>query len=150
MSITDAGIERYLTRYGDALTAFDAETSASLWGLPGMIVTDTTANVLDAREQMVAGLRSSYPLYQALGLGSVGHTVLERADLTERIVRLRVRWHFYDVDGVHMTDSDYEYLLRLDDDGLHTYCSVGIDDIAKITELAERRGVDLAAFTPDE
>jgi len=148
MPITDTEIERYLTRYGDALTAFDAETSASLWGLPGMIVTDTTAIALDAREQMVAGLRSSYPLYQALGLGRVGHTVLERADLTERIVRLRVRWHFYDVDGVHMTDSDYEYLLRLDDDGLHTYCSVGIDDIAKITELAERRGVDLAAFTP--
>jgi len=89
-------------------------------------------------------------LYQALGLGSVGHTVLERADLTERIVRLRVRWHFYAVDGVHMTDSDYEYVLRVDEDGLHAYCSVGIDDLVKITELAERRGVDLSAFTSSE
>ncbi|MCC6705117.1 MAG: hypothetical protein IT334_09575 [Thermomicrobiales bacterium] len=150
MPITDAEIERYLARYGDALAAFDAETSASLWGLPGRIVSDTAAIALDARDQMVTGLRSSYPLYQALGLGSVGHTVLERADLTERIVRLRVRWHFYDVDGVHMTDSDYEYVLRVDEDGLHAYCSVGIDDLVKITELAERRGVDLSAFTSSE
>jgi hypothetical protein len=144
--VSTGDVEAFLTSYESALSAYDANASAALWGLPGTMITDDFAGSLDSRELMAQGLTQSYPLYQALGMSRVGHTVVERADLTDRIVRLRVRWHFYDDGGEHLVDGDYEYLLRRDDDGLHVYVAVAIDEAQRLTELAQRRGIDLSQF----
>ena len=50
---------------------------------------------------------------------------------------------FYDAAGELLTDGHYEYLLRHDDDGLRTYVVVAIDEQEKLTELAQRQGIDL-------
>ncbi|WP_433634775.1 hypothetical protein [Nocardia sp. CA-120079] len=85
---------------------------------------------------MAKALEQSYPLDQALGLASV--------DLTDRITRLHIRWHFYDVEGDLLTDSDYEYLLRRDDDGqLRAYVAVAIDEMEKIAKLAATKCTQL-------
>ncbi|WP_067473941.1 nuclear transport factor 2 family protein [Nocardia amamiensis] len=137
-------IEAFLDEYQQALSSFDAERSATLWGMPGTIVSDGFVGSLSSRADMVQGLRQSYPFYRALGLASVDHTLLGQVELTERITRLRVRWHFFDQAGELLTDSDYEYLLRRDDDGLlRVYVAVGIDEMRKLTELAAAKGVEL-------
>jgi hypothetical protein len=145
--VPGADVENFLTRYESALSAYDAHASAELWGLPGMLIADTFAGALDSREEMAQGLTQSYPLYRALGLTRVGHTVIERADLTPRIVRLHVRWHFYGAEDEHLVDGDYEYLLRRDDDGLHAYVAVAMDAAEKVPELARRMGIDPSQFT---
>jgi hypothetical protein len=146
-AVPGADVENFLTRYESALSAYDAHASAELWGLPGMLIADTFAGALDSREEMAQGLTQSYPLYRALGLTRVGHTVIERADLTPRIVRLHVRWHFYGAEDEHLVDGDYEYLLRRDDDGLHAYVAVAMDEAEKVLELARRKGIDPSQFT---
>jgi|SRR5690606_5084198 len=138
-------LEQYFTQYGDALASFDAERSANMWGMPGTIVSDDFVGTLATREEMTAGLRQSYPLYQQLGLGGVRFEILDVAELTQRITRVKVRWLFDSADGELLTDSSYEYLLRADEDGLHAYVSVGLDDATKLRELAERKGVPLPA-----
>lgn len=146
MSETEHEVERFLTRYGSSLADFDAKASAEMWGLPGVILSDEFAGALDSREQMARGLEQSYPLYRALGLSEVTHTLLERVQVTARIVRVRVRWHFYDDTGEHLTDGDYEYLLRRDDDGFRAYVATAIDEAERMGELADRKGIDLSRF----
>lgn len=136
-------VHRFLSAYAGALAAFDPDRAAALWGMPGTIASDAYVGTLDSREEMARGLRQSYPLYRQLGLASVRFEVEEEVALTERLVRVRVRWLFDDAVGELLTDSSYEYLLRRDDDGLHAYVAVGIDDQAKLVELAERKGVEL-------
>lgn len=137
-------IESYLVEYQEALSAFDAQRSVAQWGAPGTMVTDAFVGSVATTAEMAKGLEQSYPLYQALGLASVDHTVLEQVDLTDRITRLHVRWHFYDVEGNLLTDSDYEYLLRRDDDGqLRAYVAVAIDEMEKIAKLAAAKGIQL-------
>lgn len=93
---------------------------------------------------MAAGLEQSYPFYQSLGPASVGHTLLEQADLTARLTRIHVRWHFYGSDGALRTDGDYEYLLRRDDDGrLKAYVAVAIDDMEKLSALAAAKDIEM-------
>jgi hypothetical protein len=145
--VPDADVEDFLTRYQSALSAYDAEAAVGLWGVPGTLITDSFAAALDSREQMAQGLTQSYPLYRALGLSRVDHTVIERANLTHRMVRLHVRWHFYGEDDEHLVDGDYEYLLRRDDDGLHAYVAVAMDAAEKLAELARRKGIDLSQLT---
>ncbi|WP_280232248.1 hypothetical protein [Nocardia cyriacigeorgica] len=136
-------IESFLDEYQAALSAYDAERSAALWGMPGTILSDAFVGSLPSRTEMARGLSQSYPFYQQLGLARVDHTLLEQVDLTERIVRVRVRWHFYDAADDLLTDGDYEYLLRHDDDGLHTYVAVAIDEVEKLTRLAAEKGIQL-------
>jgi hypothetical protein len=143
VAVSNEELEAHLRAYQDALSAFDAKSSAELWGVPGTIVSDTFVGSLDTREAMAAGLQQFYPLYQRLGLHHVDHETLERVDLTERLLRIRVRWLFYDAAGQLLTDGHYEYLLRRDDEGLRTYVAVAIDEQEKLIQLAQRQGIDL-------
>ncbi|EME19754.1 hypothetical protein [Rhodococcus triatomae] len=143
MGPTREAVDDFLTAYGDTLVAFDANATARMWGMPGTMVTDAFTGSISSRDDMAAGLSQGHPLYRRLGLGGISHTLLEFVPLTEVVVRVRVRWHFTDDAGALLTDSDYEYVLREDPDGLHVYVAVDIDADAKLRELAARRGVEL-------
>jgi hypothetical protein len=136
-------LEAHLRAYQEALGYYDAKRTAELWGVPGTIISDAFVGSLDSREAMAAGLEQSYPIYQRLGLDHVEHQTLHRVDLTDRLLLVHVRWLFYDAAGELLTDGHYEYLLRHDDDGLRTYVAVAIDEQEKLTELAQRQGIDL-------
>ncbi|WP_328391753.1 nuclear transport factor 2 family protein [Nocardia sp. NBC_00416] len=136
-------LESFLGEYQSTLSAYDAERTAALWGTPGTIVSDEFVGALHSREEMARGLAQAHPIYQMLGLSRVDHTVLDLAELTESLMRARVRWHFYDGDDELLTDSDYEYVLRRDDDGWHTYVAVAIDEAAKLSRLAADKGLQL-------
>jgi hypothetical protein len=144
MTERDDEIEEFLTAYGSTLAHYDAEGTANHWGTPGTILADAFVGTLDSRAQMAEGLAQGYPLYRRLGLAGVRHTRGETEWLTDRIVRIRVRWHFLAEDDELLTDGDYEYLLRRDDDGqLRAYVAVAIDEAEKLAELVARKGIEL-------
>ena len=143
MVVSSEQLEAHLRAYEQALSSFDAKRTAELWGVPGTIISDAFVGSLDSREAMAAGLEQSYPLYQRLGLHHVQHQTLHRVDLTDRLLLVYVRWLFYDRAGDLLTDGHYEYLLRQDEVGLRTYVAVAIDEQEKLTQLAQRQGIDL-------
>jgi hypothetical protein len=141
--IADAEVHDYLARYAASLTGLDADAAAALWSAPGMIVDDRYSGVLGSREEMADGLRSSYPLYQRLGLASVGYELLRTERLTDAIVLAGVRWLFRDSEGDPLTDSTGYYVLRREAEGLLACVCVQTDDREKLAALAAERGVDL-------
>ena len=143
MSNSDTQTTDYLDRYVATLTGFDAAAAADLWAIPGMIVDDRFAGVLESREAMIQGLEQSYPLYRRLGLSSVGYELLERQRLTDAITLVRVRWIFYDAGGNELTDSNAHYILRREDEGLRACVCIQHDDGTKLQALAEEKGIDL-------
>lgn len=144
MTIERSRLTEFLERYGGGLAAFDARASASLWDAPRAILSDGFAGSLGSDDELVAALEQSYPIYRALGLAGVEHELLEEAPITDRITRVRVRWHFLDESGERMSRSDYEYYLVEGDDGeLRVRFAVGIDDAEQLADLARRKGVDL-------
>lgn len=147
MSITTEKITDYLDRYADSLTRFDAETAASLWSTPGMIVDDRFSGVAESQELMMQGLEQSYPLYRKLGLASVGYDFLEEKHLTNSLVLVQVRWTFFDHQRELLTDSTAYYLLRAEDEDLHATVCIQTDDLEKLQALAASRGIDLTTGT---
>jgi hypothetical protein len=143
VAVNSEKLETHLRTYEQALSSFDAKRTAELWGIPGTIISDAFVGALDSREAMAAGLEQSYPIYQRLGLDHVEHQTLHRVDLTDRLLLVQVRWLFYDSAGDLLTDGHFEYLLREDDDMLRTYVAVAIDEQEKLTQLAQRQGIDL-------
>jgi hypothetical protein len=146
MGIEEERIAEFFDAYAAALREFDADATAALWGLPGMIVTDDFAGALESRADMAAGLASSYPLYRMLGLESALPEIRAVSALTDRITTVRVRWSYLDADDEVIVTTDYEYLLRDDADGLRVYLAVGIDEAEALQRAARTRGVDLDLF----
>ncbi|MEE2036997.1 hypothetical protein Q8791_07165 [Nocardiopsis sp. CT-R113] len=144
MAVSQQSIEAHLRAYGAAQATLDAERTASLWGLPGMILGDDFVGALDSREEMARGLRGGHPLLRRLGLARVAHELVERVDLTDRLVRVRVRWLFFDTVGDLLTDGLYEYLLREDAEGLRVYVAIPLDEREKMADLLRRKGIDPA------
>lgn len=148
MSIDIERIDGYLDRYAASLSDFDAEAAVTLWSTPGMIADDRVSGVLDTREEMIAGLKQSYPLYRELGLASVSHELLDTNPLSERLVLVKVRWLFRDAAGELLTDANSYYLLRDEDDaGLQACVCVETDSAEHLRALAEERGIDLTKWS---
>ncbi|TSI15110.1 hypothetical protein [Brevibacterium aurantiacum] len=143
MSIKQDQINDYLDRYADSLSSFDAETAASLWSTPGVIIDDRFSGVIESRDQMVQGLEQSYPLYQNLGLASVGYEVLDENHMTNNLVLVQVQWKFFDEKGELLTDSNAYYLLRVENTELRTVICIQTDDLEKLQALASSQGMDL-------
>lgn len=57
--VGDDEIESFLNDYQDALGAFDAARTASLWGTPGTM--HASVGSLSSREETAQGLEQSYP-----------------------------------------------------------------------------------------
>jgi hypothetical protein len=143
MGIEEERLAEFFDAYAAALRAFDAEATARLWGLPGMVVTDDFAGALESRADMAAGLSSSYPLYRRLGLESAVPEIRAVSALTELISTVRVRWSYLDASDEVIVKTDYEYLVRDDADGLHVYLAVGIDEAEALQRAAAARGIGL-------
>jgi hypothetical protein len=143
MGIEEERLAEFFDAYAAALRDFDAEATARLWGLPGMVVTDDFAGALESRADMAAGLSSSYPLYRRLGLESAVPEIRAVSALTELISTVRVRWSYLDASDEVIVKTDYEYLVRDDADGLHVYLAVGIDEAEALQRAAAARGIEL-------
>ena len=135
-------IDDHLGRDAASLTSFDAKAAANLWTTPGMIVDDRFSGVVESREAMIEGLEQSYPLYQQLGLSSVGYELLRQEELSGAITLVQVRWLFLDAEGEQLTDSVGYYILRRDDDGLSACVCIQTDDVEKLEALAAERGIE--------
>lgn len=145
MGIEEERLAEFFDAYAAALRDFDAEATARLWGLPGMVVTDDFVGALESRADMAAGLSSSYPLYRRLGLESAVPEIRAVSALTDVISTVRVRWSYLDASDELIVTTDYEYLVRDDADGLHVYLAVGIDEAEALQRAAAARGIQLAA-----
>jgi hypothetical protein len=146
MGIASERLAEFFDAYAAALGEFDADATARLWGLPGMIMTDEFAGALESRADMAAGLASSYPVYRRLGLASAMPELLAVGALTDTISTVRVRWSYLDANDEVIVTTDFEYLVRDDADGLHVYLAVGIDEAEAMHRAARARGVDLEQF----
>jgi hypothetical protein len=145
MGIEDWRLEEFFDVYAEAQRDFDAEATARLWGLPGMVVTDDFAGALESRADMATGLSSSYPLYRRLGFAGIVPELRSVRALTDVISMVRVRWSYLDEHDELIVTTDVEYLVRDDADGLHVYLAVGIDEADALRRAAAARGIDLDA-----
>ncbi len=145
MSIERQDLVDYLDRYAQTLTDLDAPAATALWSMPAVIADSNFTGVIETRELMRDGLSRSYPLYQQLGLDSVGYELIDASNLTESLVLAHVQWQFLEKSGALLTDSTAYYLIREEAGGLLASVCIQIDDAEKLQALATRLGVDLTS-----
>lgn len=131
-------LDQYFGAYGDALASGDVDTIVAHYGFPCAVLTDDYSGTLDTPDALRGALSQAVAFYRQFGFTGARPEILDVDEVTAKITRVRVRWHYTGADGAELTDSTYDYVLRSDPDRPHIYWALSLDEQQKLTELQAR------------
>ena len=134
-------LKSFFDRYGAALEKFDAKAAAGYYGFPCFMISDNFAGALSSGEELTTGLTQSYEFYKQFDLAKVTFEFTKIEEVSEKLVRVRIMWKFFDAKGAFLTDSDYIYLLRKENDSFKVYVVIPLDEEQKMQELIQKKNV---------
>lgn len=126
--------------FAGALARRDETACAALWGSAGIVVADAFEIAFTDRRDLERFLAQAGPVYDHLDVFRIEPHILGQVELTQSITRVTVRYLFHDSSGAHLTDGDFEYVLRRDRNGVRRYVGVNISAEPKLAALARHRG----------
>jgi hypothetical protein len=116
MNPTDDSVQRFLARYGEALSAGDLKAISSCYAVPALVLSDEGSIPIAAREEIEAAFDGAAERYRAQGLVAVRPTLVGSEALSERLVSVDVRWEYLDEEGRSAQQGGYRYVLRLEEE----------------------------------
>ncbi len=134
----DHGVDQheFWTTYGRALVEGDVETTVSRYGFPCMAMADEFVGTLAGPDELRAALGQAAGYYAQFGAAEVRPEVLGVDEISDKLTRVRLRWHFLRADGVELVATNHEYTWRATDDGPKIHLTVAIDEAEKLAALA--------------
>ncbi len=127
--------EKFWTDYGRALVERDVETTVAHYGFPCMALSDDFVGTLAGPDELRAALTQASGYYAQFGMTDVRPEILGIDEVSEKLTRVRLRWHFSGADGEPLVSTNHEYTLRADDDRPRIYLTVAIDEAQKLAAL---------------
>ena len=105
------------------------------------MISDNFAGALSSPDELTTGLSQAYEFYKQFDLAKVTYEFTKIEVVSEKLVRVRITWKFYDSKGTFLTDSDYVYLLRKENDSFKVYVVIPLDEEQKMQELIQKKNV---------
>jgi len=134
-------LKSFFDIYGAALEKFDARAASGFYGFPCFMISDNFAGALSSPDELTTGLSQAYEFYKQFDLAKVTYEFTKIEVVSEKLVRVRITWKFYDSKGTFLTDSDYVYLLRKENDSFKVYVVIPLDEEQKMQELIQKKNV---------
>jgi hypothetical protein len=111
-------VQRFLERYGQALSAGDGKTIATMWEVPALVLHDQNTLAVMASAEVEKFFNAAVTQYRAQGIAATRPDISSISWLSSRIVMVEVRWPYLDAGGAETGGVETStYTLRLDDQG---------------------------------
>lgn len=125
-------VQEFLDEMAAALTSGDGKAAAGLWDLPALLVSDEGVESVTTVKQIVKLFGGAKEQYNARGIVDTRGEIQDVEWLTERIVRVDVRWPWLDSAGEEQGSESSSYVLRRGDDGrlrMHVAVMRGVEGV---------------------
>src|SRR4051812_46537734 len=109
-------LKAFFDQYGKATENFDVKAAISFYGFPCFMISDDFVGALSSPDELTIGLTQAQEFYRQFDLAKVTYEFTKIEAVSEKLVRVRITWQFFDSKGAFLTDSDYVYLLRKEND----------------------------------
>lgn len=133
-------VEQFVRMFAKALASRDEQACSALWGEGSIVLADRFVALAETPQRLADFLAKAWPVYDFLDLESVVPLILKVTPVTDSIVRVLVRYSFYDQAGAHLVDGDFEYILKRYADELRCHVGINISAEPNLAELASSRG----------
>ncbi len=128
-------LKAFFDQYGKALENYDVNTTVSFYGFPCFVISDDFVEALAIPQELNKSLTQIQEFYKQFDLVKVTHELTKTEIVSEKLVRVRVTWNYYDSKDNLLVDSDYVYLLRKDSDAYKIYVVIPFNEQQKMQEL---------------
>lgn len=117
-------VQELLNQVARAVTAGDGNQVATLWEVPGVIISADAVTPIASREQLEAMFSAARQEYNLRGIVDTRAEILDEDWIGERLVVVRVRWPYLDASGREVGAEASDYTLRRDPSGRLRICAV--------------------------
>lgn len=128
-------INKFFETYARALEIADTKLMANHYSLPCFFLTDESSNVYTDATKLEGLLNSAMVFYKQAGIAHARPEIWSKRRWTEKIVKVRLNWQYFNADNQPLYNCDYHYILRLDkNNNWKIESSVAINETERIAE----------------
>lgn len=117
MSITTAALYKvssFFDSYARALESFDTKLMAQHYYIPCTFLADESTQVFTEASKLEGLFNQGTNFYKQFGIVHARPEIWTKRSWTEKIVKVKVNWKYYDVNNQPVYNCDYQYILKLD------------------------------------
>lgn len=100
--------------YANALVQHNTKGMAYLHHVPCTMLSDDTTTLFNDISKLEGFFNQGMAFYRQFGIAHVRADVWSRHELTPRICKVKVHWHYSDAFKQPIYSCDYHYVLKLD------------------------------------
>jgi hypothetical protein len=112
----DLGVQAYLDRFAEALTAGDGEAIAAMWHTPAFVLGADRAHVVNSPEEVAEFFGGAREQYSAMGVTDTKAEIVRLDEVNDRLVMVRVHWPWLDAEGNEVGGETSTYTLSREKD----------------------------------
>jgi hypothetical protein len=129
-------INGFFEDYAAALERHDSKYMANCYTLPCTFIADDSSLVYTTEAKLEGLINQSKRFYSVHGITGAIPDILNKRMVTQRIVRVSMRWNYIDKKGRTVYDCDYYYILKLDEeDNWKIEVAIPVNEKEKIEAL---------------
>ncbi|MCD6063124.1 MAG: hypothetical protein K0R82_1035 [Flavipsychrobacter sp.] len=107
-------VNNFFESYAQALENFDTKAMAQHYSLPCTFLDDKSAEVFTEASKLEGLFNQGVGFYKQFGITYVRPDVWSKRAWTDRIIKVKLNWQYFDKDKKPVYNCDYNYILRLD------------------------------------
>ncbi len=107
-------VSRFFESYSHALENFDSKLMTMHFMLPATMISDDNTTVFTEASVLEGMFNQAIGFYKQNGILHARPEVWSKHAVTERIMKVKVNWQYFDAQNKPLYNCDDHYILRLD------------------------------------
>ncbi len=133
-------INEFFESYAQALESFDTKAMAQHYNIPCTFLSDDASTVFSEASKLEGLFNQGTTFYKQFGIVYSRPEVFSKRFWTDRIVKARVNWQYFDQDKKPIYNCDYQYVLRLDKhDQYKIEISIAVNEKERMEEWLKKK-----------
>jgi hypothetical protein len=128
-------LEEFFDSYARLWEAGDIDGIVDRYGFPCMMICDEFVGSLGEPHELREALGRALDYYQQFAFTRAVHQVRHCEIVTDKLMRVRIAWQFFDAQEDRLMDCTIEYLLRDENEDFKVFVVLPIDEHQKMQEL---------------
>ena len=133
-------INEFFESYAHAFENYDTKLMAQHYNLPCTFLSNDAATVFSESSKLEGLFNQGSLFYKQFGITHVRPEIWSKRVWTDRIVKAKINWQYFDKDDHPVYNCDYNYVLRFDtNDELKIEISVAVNEKERMEEWLKKR-----------
>jgi hypothetical protein len=107
-------LNTFFETYAEAMENFDTKLMAMHYALPCSFISDEATQVFTEASKLEGLFNQGMSFYKQFGIAHIRPDIWSKRSWTERIVKVKLNWQYFDPNNQPAYNCDYNYILKLD------------------------------------